>query len=223
MLRGEIRAAQYPRPRMIDVIDYRAGNAPSVRYALEHLGIECRLVDDAATVASSERLVLPGVGAARATLASLAEQDLVDALAARVADGVPFLGICIGLQVLFDHSEEGDVDCLGWVPGTVRRFADDMLRVPQIGWNEVRFVRDHPVTRDLPDAGHYYFVNSYRCAPAQADDVLGVTDYGGEFCSVVARDNLIATQFHAEKSGPLGLALLRAFAAWSPSGASSAC
>lgn len=207
---------------MIDVIDYRAGNAPSVQYALEHLGLACRLVDDPAAVASSERIVLPGVGAARATLDSLRDQGLVDALAARVADGVPFLGICIGLQVLFDHSEEGDVDCLGWVPGTVRRFDDVHLRVPQIGWNEVRFVRDHPVTRGLPPAGHYYFVNSYHCAPAEPDDVLGVTDYGGDFCSVVARGNVVATQFHAEKSGGLGLALLRGFAAWEPS-KESAC
>jgi glutamine amidotransferase len=208
---------------MIDVIDYRAGNAPSVQYALEHLDIACRLVTSPDDLASSERIVLPGVGAARATLESLREQHLVDALAARVADGVPFLGICIGLQVLFDHSEEGDVDCLGWIPGTVGRFDDERLRVPQIGWNEVRFVRDHPVTRALPTSGHYYFVNSYRCAPARHEDVLGVTDYGGEFCSVVARDNLVATQFHAEKSGELGLALLRAFAAWEPAAGASPC
>ena len=198
---------------MIDVIDYRAGNAPSVQYALQHLRIECRLVGDPDVVATSERLVLPGVGAARATLASLRHQGLVDALTGRVADGVPFLGICIGLQVLFDHSEEGDTDCLGWIPGAVRRFPSDR-RVPQIGWNEVRFVRDHAVTRDLPAGGHYYFVNSYHCAPADDDDVLGVTEYGAEFCSVVARGNVIATQFHAEKSGALGLALLRGFAAW---------
>lgn len=201
---------------MIDVIDYRAGNAPSVHYALQHLGLDSRLVDSPEAVATSERLVLPGVGAARATLASLAEQGLVEPLAARVADGVPFLGICIGLQVLFDHSEEGDTPGLGWVPGTVRRFPDDR-RVPQIGWNEVRFVRDHPVTRGAPEHGHYYFVNSYHCVPADVDDVLGVTEYGDEFCSVVARGNVIATQFHAEKSGALGLGLLRGFATWDPS------
>ena len=95
--------------------------------------------------------------------------------------------------------------------------------MPQIGWNEVRFVRDHPVTRALPESGHYYFVNSYHCAPAEPDDVLGVTDYGGEFCSVVARGNVIATQFHAEKSGTLGLALLRGFATWDPSSEGAAC
>ncbi len=198
---------------MIDVIDYRAGNAPSVQYALEHLGLPCRLVASAEALGASERLVLPGVGAARATLASLAEDDFVDAVADRVRDGVPFLGICIGLQVLFDHSEEGDTDCLGWVPGRVRAFPADR-RVPQIGWNEVRFVRDHPVSRALPSSGHYYFVNSYYCEPADTRDVLGVTDYGFEFCSVVTRGNVVATQFHAEKSGALGLDLLRGFADW---------
>jgi glutamine amidotransferase len=199
---------------MIDVVDYRAGNAPSVMYALEHLGLPCRLVGTPEAVGQSERLILPGVGAARATLASLEEQGLADALSARVRhDGVPFLGICIGLQVLFEHSEEGDTPCLGWVPGTVRQFPRDR-RVPQIGWNEVRFAREHAVTSELQESGHFYFVNSYYCTPTDPDDVLGITDYGDEFCSVVARGNIVATQFHAEKSGPLGLALLRGFAQW---------
>src|SRR5689334_5588431 len=116
---------------MIDVIDYRAGNGPSVIYALEHLGLPARLVSSPEVVATSERLVLPGVGSAGATMASLAELDLVDALRVRVlSDGIPFLGICIGLQVLFEHSAEGDVATLGWLPGTVRRFPRT-LRVPQ--------------------------------------------------------------------------------------------
>ena len=138
---------------MIDVIDYRAGNAPSVVYALEHLGLPCRLIGTPEAVGRSERLILPGVGAARATLASLEEQELTGALSARVlGDGVPFLGICIGLQVLFDHSEEGDTPCLGWVPGTVRQFPRDR-RVPQIGWNEVRFARRTRSRRSCPRAG----------------------------------------------------------------------
>jgi glutamine amidotransferase len=202
---------------MIAVVDYRAGNAPSVLYALEHLGLPARLVSRADEVAAAERLILPGVGAARATIESLQEQGLVDALTEQVRDGgVPFLGICIGLQVLFDHSEEGDTDGLGWVPGRVRRFPDTG-RVPQIGWNRVRFTRPHPLTTGLPANGHYYFVNSYYCVPDDAEHALGITDYTVEFCSVVARDNIAATQFHAEKSGPLGLELLRAFATWEPS------
>ncbi len=199
---------------MIDVIDYRAGNSPSVIYALERLGLPCRLVAKPEEIAESERLVLPGVGAAAATLDSLRESDLLDALTQRVqVEGVPFLGICIGLQVLFEHSEEGNTPCLGWLPGTVRRFADT-LRVPQIGWNEVRFTRSHPVTAGLPEHGHFYFVNSYYADPRDPADALGRTEYGVEFCSVVARDNIIATQFHAEKSGRLGLQLLTDFAAW---------
>ena len=205
---------------MIAVVDYRAGNAPSVLYALEHLGLEAQLVDRAVDVAAAERIILPGVGAARATMDSLVEQGLVGALTERVrGDGVPFLGICIGLQVLFDRSEEGDTDCLGWVPGQVRRFPATG-RVPQIGWNRVRFTREHPLTVDLPSDGHFYFVNSYYCVPDDLGDALGITDYTVEFCSVVARDNVVATQFHAEKSGPLGLSLLEAFATWD---GSSAC
>jgi glutamine amidotransferase len=201
---------------MIAVVDYRAGNAPSVLFALEHLGLPARLVDTADEIARAERIILPGVGAARATIDSLIEQDLVGALADRVqGDGVPFLGICIGLQVLFDHSEEGDTDGLGWIPGQVRRFPDTG-RVPQIGWNRVRFTRHHPLSAGVPDQGHYYFVNSYYCAPDDPIDALGTTDYTVEFCSVVARDNVVATQFHAEKSGPLGLSLLRNFAKWDP-------
>jgi glutamine amidotransferase len=202
--------------RVIGVIDYRAGNAPSVGYALGHLGLEHRLVGDPDELRRATRLILPGVGAAQATLASLYDADLVDALQERVlADRVPFLGICIGLQVLFEHSEEGDVDGLGWIPGLVRRFPDS-LRVPQIGWNAVTPTRAHPVTDGLGTAAYCYFVNSYFCEPAEPNDVLGVTEYGTSFCSVVARDNIVATQFHAEKSGPVGLGLLREFATWEP-------
>jgi glutamine amidotransferase len=199
---------------MIDVVDYRAGNSPSVIYALERLDLPCRLVTKPDEVAESERLVLPGVGAAAATLDSLRESDLLDPITERVQrDRVPFLGICIGLQVLFDHSEEDDTPCLGWLRGRVRRFPADR-RVPQIGWNEVRFTRSHPVVARLPEAGHYYFVNSFYAEPDDAAAALGRTEYGREFASVVARDNIVATQFHAEKSGELGLRLLADFASW---------
>jgi glutamine amidotransferase len=199
---------------VIAVIDYRAGNAPSVGYALERLGLEHRLAATPADLDGCDHIVLPGVGAARATLDSLHESGLVEPIAQRVQhDGIPFLGICIGLQVLFDHSEEGDVPGLGWVPGRVRRFADS-VRVPQIGWNAVRATRSHPVTDGLGPDAYCYFVNSYFADPAEPHDALGVTDYDGEFCSIVGRGNIVATQFHAEKSGAVGLALLERFAKW---------
>jgi glutamine amidotransferase len=199
---------------MIDVIDYRAGNAPSVLYALEYLGLPARLISKPEEVADAERLVLPGVGSAGATMASLEELGLVDALRARALDDrVPFLGICIGLQVLFEHSEEGDVDTLGWLRGQVRRFAPTQ-RVPQIGWNGVRARRTHPLWRGMPETAHCYFVNSFYAVPADDADVLGVTEYEVEFASMVAHDNVAATQFHAEKSGRLGLTILTNFASW---------
>lgn len=206
------------RPRltvlMIDVVDYRAGNAPSVIYALERLNVPCRLATKPEEVAASERLILPGVGAARATLESLRQSELTAALDLRVrGDGVPFLGVCVGLQVLFEYSEEGSTPCLGWLRGSVHRFPNTQ-RVPQIGWNAVQITRDHPVLIGLPNEAHFYFVNSYFADPSDTEDVVGRTEYGGDFCSVVARDNIIATQFHAEKSGPLGLRLLANFARW---------
>jgi glutamine amidotransferase len=201
---------------MIGIIDYRAGNAPSVGYALARLGVDYELVDSPERIESLDRIILPGVGAARATLDSLAESGLVEPLTRRVCDDrVPFLGICIGLQVLFDHSEESDTTCLGWVPGVVRKFPDS-ARVPQIGWNAVQVRRAHHLTAKFPDGGHCYFVNSYFAVPTSDDDVLGCTEYGLDFCSIVAHDNIVATQFHAEKSGPLGLGLLAAFAEWDP-------
>ena len=199
---------------MIGVVDYRAGNAPSVMYALARLGIDARLVSDAEAVREVDRIILPGVGAAGATVASLTDSGLVEVLTERVLNqAIPFLGICVGLQILFEHSEEGDTDCLGWLPGKVQRFPES-VRVPQIGWNSVRFVRDHALTQDLPADPYLYFVNSFHAVPTDDDDVLGVTDYAGEFCSVVAHGNIAATQFHAEKSGEVGLRILTNFASW---------
>jgi len=199
---------------VIGVVDYRAGNAPSVMFALARLGLGARLVATPADLHAVDRIILPGVGAARATIDSLTGTGLVDALGRRALDdGVPFLGICIGLQVLFDRSEEGPAECLGWLPGEVRRFPDS-VRVPQIGWNLVRAARAHPLTDGLPAEPYCYFVNSYHAVPADPAAVLATTDYAGEFCSMVARGNIAATQFHAEKSGEVGLRILRNFATW---------
>jgi glutamine amidotransferase len=201
---------------VISVVDYRAGNAPSVIFALERLGVPCRLASKPGEIEDATRIILPGVGAARATIDSLRDSGLVEPLTERVVGAaVPFLGICIGLQILFDHSEEGDVDGLGWIPGVVRRF-DDAQRVPQIGWNDVRPARDHALWVDVARPAYCYFVNSYYAAPFDPADVLATTEYGIEFCSMVARGSIAATQFHAEKSGQLGLRLLTNFAGWEP-------
>ena len=199
---------------MIGVVDYRAGNAPSVLYALQRLGLDATLVGDAAGLEAVDRVILPGVGAATATIASLEESALVAGLTRRVVDdGVPFLGICIGLQVLFDHSEEGPADCLGWVPGRVRRFPDTD-RVPQIGWNEVQVTRAHPLVAGWPEHPYCYFVNSFHAVPDSTDAVLATTEYSVPFCSMIAAGNIAATQFHAEKSGEIGLRVLRNFSTW---------
>ncbi|MFM9011676.1 MAG: imidazole glycerol phosphate synthase subunit HisH [Planctomycetota bacterium] len=199
---------------MIGVVDYRAGNAPSVMFALARLGLDARLVATAVDLAAVDRIILPGVGAARATIDSLAGTGMVDALrGAALDEGRPVLGICIGLQVLFERSEEGPAECLGWLPGAVVRFPDS-VRVPQIGWNLVRFTREHALTAGLPAEPYCYFVNSYHAVPADPAAVLGTTEYAHEFCSVVASGNVAATQFHAEKSGEVGLRILRNFATW---------
>src|SRR3954470_10284436 len=162
---------------MIGVVDYRAGNAPSVLYALERLGLGATLVTDPAGLDAVDHVILPGVGAATATIASLEESALVAGLTRRVVDdGVPFLGICIGLQVLFERSEEGPSECLGWLPGDVRRFPDTD-RVPQIGWNEVRVTRDHPLVTGWPTDPYCYFVNSYHAVPTGPASVLATTEY----------------------------------------------
>lgn len=199
---------------MIGVVDYRAGNAPSVMYALERIGAPATLVRTGDELATVDRVVLPGVGAAAATIDSLRDAGLLDALTRRVTgDRVPFLGICIGLQVVFERSEEGPADCLGWLPGTVTRFPDTD-RVPQIGWNEVRVQRPHPLVAGWPADPYCYFVNSYHAQPADPDAVLGVSEYSVPFTAMIAAGNIAATQFHAEKSGEIGLRILANFADW---------
>lgn len=201
---------------MIAIVDYRAGNLTSVKRALEFLGHRCEITDDADKIRGAERVILPGVGAAGATMENLRALGLADVLRRDVAAaGKPFLGICIGIQVLFDRSEEDAADCLGIIAGHVTRYPASIdgrpLKVPQIGWNRVRQSRAHPIFAGVPDNTHFYFVNSYYPVPTDPGVVIAESDYGVNFVAAVASRRVIATQFHLEKSGAAGLKLLDNF------------
>jgi len=203
---------------MIAIVDYKAGNLTSVKLAFEAIGVEAVITDCPETILQAERVVFPGVGAAGASMRNLLELNLVDVLRVVVARGTPFLGICVGMQVLFDRSEEdGGTPTLGFIPGEVRLFrpTNPADKVPQIGWNAVRFRRSHPVFAGVEDETEFYFVHSYYPTTMNLSDSVGMTDYAGvEFTSVVGRDNLVATQFHIEKSGRVGLKVFENFSRW---------
>ena len=201
---------------MIAIVDYRAGNLTSVARALEHLGHRSEITDRAERIRAAERVILPGVGAAGATMANLVRLGLVEVIRDEIIGaGRPFLGICIGIQVLLDRSEEDDARCLGAIAGTVRRFPATVdgrpLKVPQIGWNRVRQRRPHPIFEGIPNPSHFYFVNSYYPVPDDPSAIIAVSDYGVEFCAALAIGPLVATQFHLEKSGAVGLRMLDNF------------
>ncbi|MDA0990859.1 MAG: imidazole glycerol phosphate synthase subunit HisH [Verrucomicrobia bacterium] len=205
---------------MITIIDYRAGNLTSVALAFETLGIDARITQDPALIRQAERIVFPGVGAAGAAMDALAELNLIEAIKTKIADGTPFLGICVGTQILLDRSEEDDgVACLGIIPGDVKLFrpSSPATKVPQMGWNGVTQKVTHPLFEGIADQSEFYFVHSYYPAPSDASWIMGETDYADtRFASMLGKDNLVATQFHTEKSGRIGLQLLQNFVNWKP-------
>jgi len=204
--------------RPIVVIDYGAGNLRSVARAISHVDAPPVVSADPDDIDRAGGIVLPGVGAAADTMSNLVDRNLVDPLLEYIRAGRPFLGVCMGLQALFEHSEEGGgQECLGVLPGTVRSFEPGELKVPHMGWNTVDWKREHPVVEGIPGGSYFYFVHSFYPDPADDSAVLGVTDYGLEFASVVARDNVVATQFHPEKSGDGGLRLYANFVRWARS------
>ena len=199
----------------IAVLDYGAGNLASVQNVLRHLGASFFVTSRPDEVAKAQSLIFPGDGEAAASMAELRRTGLDEALRAFHASGRKILGICIGCQVIFSHSEERDTTCLGLMPGEVRRFTSAPgLKVPHMGWNTVRFLAAHPVFAGLPQDASFYFIHSYYPVPAHEPHVAARTEYAVEFASAVAAGNLVAVQFHPEKSGRVGLALLSNFLAW---------
>ena len=203
---------------MTAIVDYRAGNLTSVKLAFEALGVEAVTTSDPETILKASRIVFPGVGAAGSAMENLRKAELIDVLRSRIAEGVPFLGICLGTQILFDRSEEdGGVETLGILPGVVRKFlpSDKRTKIPHMGWNQAHIVSPHPLLEGVPDKSDFYFVHSYYPAPGLKSDVICATSYAGVlFASMVGRGNVAATQFHVEKSGKTGLQILKNFASW---------
>jgi len=196
---------------MIAVIDYGAGNLRSVISALDRVGARTRIAETSSDFASARAVILPGVGAAADTMENLRSRGLADAVLQWIRADRPFFGICMGLQVLFAMSEEGGgQECLGALPGRVARLHTG-LKIPHMGWNEVRYAKESRLFSGIPDGSHFYFVHSYVVQPEDRSIVLGETDYGGTFCSAIQIGNLVATQFHPEKSGELGLQVYRNF------------
>ena len=200
------------------VVDYESGNLRSVSRALESCGVEPLVSGDPAELSDADAVVLPGVGAGPAAMTALEQRGLVEPLRQYTETGRPFLGICLGLQLLLDWTDEDPgAQCLGIVPGKVRRLPepDDgpALKIPHMGWNSVALSEDHPALCGIDSGSYFYFVHSYYADPSERDGVIGTTEYGLPFCSVYARENVIATQFHPEKSGPVGLRLYHNFVA----------
>ncbi len=197
---------------MIAIVDYRMGNLRSVEKGFEHAGVEdVRVTDEPAVVEAADGIVLPGVGAFRDAARNLRESGVEDILRHRVGSGTPFLGICLGLQLLADIGyEDGEWAGLGLIPGTCERLAPG-VKIPHIGWNTVEYPRDSALFDGIPESTAFYFVHSYRVVPRDSDVIIGSTEYGERFCSAVQDANLFAVQFHPEKSSAMGLKLLANF------------
>ena len=194
----------------IAIVDYQAGNLRSVQKALECFGARAIVTSEPETIRTAQGLVFPGQGASDPSMCALHDRALVEPLKDYIDSGKPFMGVCLGLQLLLDSSDEGVEPGLGVMAGHVRRLPEG-LKVPHMGWNEVGFRSEHPVLSGVPGGSYFYFVHSYYADPADESLVAGTTTYGVEFCSVAAKDNWIAFQFHPEKSGAIGLKLYENF------------
>lgn len=208
---------------MIAIIDYDAGNLASVFRAVSHLGFACAITKDVDKIKAAERIIFPGVGAAGAAMESLQSSGLDAVIKDAFAEGKPILGICLGSQIILTHSQENSTACLGIFDGIVRAFEPDhqsedgqKLKIPHMGWNGIYIEKSHPLLSAVGPDDEFYFVHSYYPDPQDPDTVIAVTDYGISFTSIVGLNNLFATQFHLEKSGPAGLKILDSFCKWTP-------
>lgn len=204
---------------MIAILDYGAGNLTSVRLAFERLGVAALVAPDAEAARPADRIIFPGVGSAGSGMAGLRERGFAELLTTAVTENRPVLAICLGMQMIFEHSAEDDGTAgLAILPGEVQPFqfpAAERVKIPHMGWNRVNFTRPHPVLDGVADGEAFYFVHSYYARPERPADTLGLTDYAGfEFTAIAARGSLFATQFHPERSGAAGLALLKNFLTW---------
>lgn len=195
---------------MIVIIDYGLGNLGSVKNALDKLGVDCEISNSISAIERADGLILPGVGAAGEGMKKLRERGLSKSIVQEVAKGKPILGICLGMQLLMGKSEEGNVDCLNAVGGVVKKFVVS-LKVPQIGWNTVQIKKSTKLFTNIPQNSYMYFVHSYYCSPEKNIVTVGETTYETQFCSVMQKDNIFGVQFHPEKSGTIGLLLLKNF------------
>jgi glutamine amidotransferase len=199
---------------MIAIIDYGAGNIRSIEKALEYVGAAVQVTDDPTVVNNAHAVVLPGVGSGGAAMASMKQRGLDDAIRQATQQGKPFLGICLGMQLLADHHAEGEVDGLGLFPGEVRRIPHGP-KIPHMGWNQVRPLRTGlAIFENIPQDAYFYFAHSYYVEPQDQQGVAAVTGYGSPFCSVIVTERVWGTQFHPEKSGSAGLQMLNNFVKW---------
>ena len=193
------------------IIDYKAGNLLNLKNALDHLGLPNQIVQDAHQVRLAQRILFPGVGAFAPAIANLKKSGMLEALHEKIQGGTPFLGICVGAQLLFQEGEEaGNHQGLGVIEGKVIRFRHD-LKIPQIGWNQVSLLSEDPLFQKISNQSYFYFVHSYHFVPDQRSDILATTEYGYAFASVIRRQNVWGVQFHPEKSQEVGLQLLKNF------------
>ncbi len=201
---------------MITIIDYEMGNLRSVEKSFEHLGFEASISRDPKKILEADKIVLPGVGAFKDCMENLNRFDLVEPIIQSIKSGKPFLGICLGMQLLFTESEEfGNHQGLNIIPGKVVRFPEKKdLKIPQIGWNQIRKKKEISLLKEIPDESYVYFVHSYYVIPEDSNVIATTTDYGIEFTSSIYKENIFATQFHPEKSQTVGLKILEAFGKW---------